>query len=182
MKEGQAVTIYPLGNCYCEVLPHPDDTNTTCDYCRYNNATGTFTKLNPHNADGDFYGVVLDGSKHTVYFWLNELELADHGIGYCAKCGSPDCYNTGKCVPKPSPQETWRKLYRKMRFSHIELVPSIGENEIGLSMSGETYCYPANRDGMLEAIGDVERAFFHAKDGRNLVVQPKEKRQQQARS
>lgn len=74
MDIGTLVRINAIGNCYCSELPHEDDKNTTCDYCKYNNRVGTLARINEHNEDGDFYGVVFNGSKHAVYFWLNELK------------------------------------------------------------------------------------------------------------
>jgi hypothetical protein len=71
---GAVVRIQARGNCYCEQLPHADDHNTVCDYCKYNGKMGTLVKIDLHNDDGDFFGVQFPESK-TIYFWRTELEV-----------------------------------------------------------------------------------------------------------
>ena len=91
--------------------------------------------------------------------------LEQHGIGSCARCGSPDCSNINKdeCVIPPTPQERWRALYRKMRLHHVPLTQSLGENEIALSLCHEPFLYPATLAGIYEAMSDIERAFAESK-------------------
>lgn len=70
---GTQVRIHARGNCYCSELPHEDDSNTICDYCKYNGAIGTLAKINMDNDDGDFYGVQFLGSDNIIYFFRQEL-------------------------------------------------------------------------------------------------------------
>jgi hypothetical protein len=71
---GAVVRIHARGTCYCEQLPHADDHNTVCDYCKYNGKMGTLVKIDLHNDDGDFFGVQFPESK-TISFWRTELEV-----------------------------------------------------------------------------------------------------------
>lgn len=41
----------------------------------WNGQTGTYVEFDWHNEDGDYFGVMFDDPKLTVFFWRKDLEI-----------------------------------------------------------------------------------------------------------